>query len=102
VKLIPSLKGAASSDLRSVEVLGRGGGLHCESLDLDLSVPALVLSVFANLGQKQTSHEIKKRDRLATVSLKSISTDYSLVAVAFQCALTPAFRLFERRLRPCG
>lgn len=47
VKLIPSLKGAASGDVRAVEVLGRGGGLHWESLDLDLSVPALVSSVFA-------------------------------------------------------
>ncbi|MGH8291205.1 MAG: DUF2442 domain-containing protein [Steroidobacteraceae bacterium] len=47
VKLIPGLKRAARSDVRSVEVLGRGGGLHWEGLDLDLSVPALVSSVFA-------------------------------------------------------
>jgi hypothetical protein len=47
VELIPSLKRAAPGDLRSVEVLGRGGGLHWERLDFDLSVPALVLSVFA-------------------------------------------------------
>ncbi len=47
VKLIPGLKRAAPSEVRSVEVLGRGGGLHWESLDLDLSVPALVSSVFA-------------------------------------------------------
>src|SRR6185312_8594725 len=47
VKLIPGLKGAAPSDVRSVEVLGRGGGLHWERLDLDISVPALVSSVFA-------------------------------------------------------
>jgi hypothetical protein len=47
VKLIPSLKGARSRDIRSVEVLGRGGGLHWESLDLDLSVPGLFSSVFA-------------------------------------------------------
>jgi Protein of unknown function (DUF2442) len=47
VKLIPGLKRAAPSDVRSVEVLGRGGGLHWESLDLDLSVPALISSVFA-------------------------------------------------------
>ena len=47
VKLIPGLKGAAPSDMRSVEVLGRGGGLHWENLDLDISVPALVSSVFA-------------------------------------------------------
>ncbi|MGO9946841.1 MAG: DUF2442 domain-containing protein [Steroidobacteraceae bacterium] len=35
VKLIPDLKRAARSDVRSVEVLGRGSGLHWESLDLD-------------------------------------------------------------------
>ncbi len=47
VKLIPGLKRAAPSDMHAVEVLGRGGGLHWESLDLDLSVAALVSSVFA-------------------------------------------------------
>src|SRR6185312_4030668 len=47
VKLIPGLKGATAGDVRAVEVLGRGGGLDWESLDLDLSVPALVSSVFA-------------------------------------------------------
>ena len=47
VKLIPSLKGAAPSEVRTVQVLGRGGGLHWASLDLDLSVPALVSSVYA-------------------------------------------------------
>ena len=46
VKLVPDLKRATPRDVRSVEVLGRGGGLHWESLDLDLSVPALVSSVF--------------------------------------------------------
>jgi len=46
VKLVPALKGASLRDIRGVEVLGRGGGLHWESLDLDVSVPALVSSVF--------------------------------------------------------
>ena len=46
VKLISSLKGARYGDLRAVEVLGRGGGLHWESLDLDLSVRGLVSSMF--------------------------------------------------------
>ena len=64
VKLIPDLKRAAPGDVRSVEVLGRGSGLHWESLDLDLSVPALVSSVFAGpewmaelgrLGGRQSS-----------------------------------------------
>jgi len=47
VKLIPALKGASQSEVRTVEVLGRGGGLHWEALDVDLSVPGLVSSVFA-------------------------------------------------------
>jgi hypothetical protein len=47
VKLIPALTGASQSDVRAVEVLGRGGGLHWEALDVDLSVPGLVSSVFA-------------------------------------------------------
>jgi hypothetical protein len=47
VRLIPSLKRAAARDVRAVEILGRGGGLHWEGLDLDLSVPGLLSSVFA-------------------------------------------------------
>jgi Protein of unknown function (DUF2442) len=47
VRLIPALKRASPSQVRSVEVLGRGGGLHWEALDVDLSVPGLVSSVFA-------------------------------------------------------
>jgi Protein of unknown function (DUF2442) len=47
VKLIPALKGASQREVREVEVLGRGGGLHWEALDVDLRVPGLVSSVFA-------------------------------------------------------
>ena len=47
VKLIPTLRRAAPRDVRAVEILGRGGGLHWESLDLDLSVPNLLSAVFA-------------------------------------------------------
>lgn len=47
VKLIPGLKRAAARHVRAVEILGRGGGLHWEGLDLDLSVPGLLSSVFA-------------------------------------------------------
>jgi uncharacterized protein DUF2442 len=47
VKLISGLKGARPKDLRAVEVLGRGGGLHWEGLDLDLSVPGLLSSLFS-------------------------------------------------------
>lgn len=47
VKLIPNLRRAAARDVREVEVLGRGGALHWKRLDLDLSVPGLLSSVFA-------------------------------------------------------
>jgi hypothetical protein len=47
VKLIPDLRRAARRDVRAVEILGRGGGLHWESLDVDLSIPGLLSSVFA-------------------------------------------------------
>ena len=46
VKLIPELQKAPVRDIRKVEVLGRGSGLHWETLDVDISVPRLVASVF--------------------------------------------------------
>lgn len=45
VKLVPSLRRATSRDIRAVEILGRGSGLHFASLDLDLSVPGLFSTV---------------------------------------------------------
>src|SRR2546430_16736587 len=47
VKLISCLKGVRPKDLRAVEVLGRGSGLHWGGLDLDLSVPGLLSSLFS-------------------------------------------------------
>jgi len=46
VKLIPNLKRATPEDVRAVEILGRGSGLHFERLDVDLSIPGLISSVF--------------------------------------------------------
>jgi hypothetical protein len=46
IKLIAGLRGVSVRELRSVEVLGRGGGLHWESLDFDLHVPTLIASLF--------------------------------------------------------
>jgi len=46
VRLIPNLRRASPRDIRAVEILGQGGGLHWESLDVDLSVPGLLSSVF--------------------------------------------------------
>lgn len=50
VRLIPHLRTAAARDVRAVQILGRGGGLHWESLDLDLSVPGLLSYVLAGPG----------------------------------------------------
>jgi len=47
VKLISALNGASPKDLRAVEVLGRGGDLHWEDLDLHLNVPGLLSSLFS-------------------------------------------------------
>jgi len=47
VRLIPELRRATRHDVRTVEILGRGGGLRWERLDLDLSVPGLLSSMFA-------------------------------------------------------
>ncbi|MEP7242451.1 MAG: DUF2442 domain-containing protein [Gammaproteobacteria bacterium] len=50
VRLVPHLRGVPVRVIRSVEVLGRGGGLHWEGMDLDLGVPELVASVFGGPG----------------------------------------------------
>jgi hypothetical protein len=47
VELISHLRGASPREISEVEILGKGGGLHWERLDLDLSIPGLLSSVFA-------------------------------------------------------
>ena len=42
---LKEIAGATPSELRSVEILGRGNILHWECLDADYSVPALVLDL---------------------------------------------------------
>jgi hypothetical protein len=46
IKLVPGLERASQQEIRSVEILGTGEVLHWEPLDLDLSVPLLVVSLF--------------------------------------------------------
>jgi Protein of unknown function (DUF2442) len=60
VKLIPALKRAARIKVLSVQVLGRGGGLHWEKLDLDLSVPALVGSMLDSRPDKAPSRSRRR------------------------------------------
>jgi hypothetical protein len=80
VKLIPSLNGARPKDLRTVEVLGRGSGLHWEGLDLDMSVPGLVCSAFpghvwlAELGrQGGRQPRLPKRSLHAETAVRAVA-----------------------------
>jgi hypothetical protein len=45
-RLAQGLERATDEQLASVEVLGRGYGLHWEDLDVDLSVPGLLTGIF--------------------------------------------------------
>jgi hypothetical protein len=53
IQLIPELEHATPRDIRAVEVLGRGSGLHWERLNVDLSVPGLIAGV---LQLEQLTH----------------------------------------------
>ena len=46
--LAQGLRGASTEQLREVEVFPGGSGLHWESLDADLWVPALIAGVFGS------------------------------------------------------
>jgi len=56
VKSIPYLAGATAKQLSAVEV-DPGGGLHWEDLDVDLSVPGLLMST---LGRKEKLSELAR------------------------------------------
>jgi hypothetical protein len=54
---VPALKNALPSDLRTVELSPSGSGLHWETLDIDLDVPALIVSV---LEQRDKFRELAR------------------------------------------
>ncbi len=45
-RLAQGLEGASDDQLATVEVLGKGYGLHWEELDVDLSLPGLMAGIF--------------------------------------------------------
>lgn len=45
-RLAEGLMDADPADLADIEILGRGFGLHWEKLDVDYSVPGLVVGIF--------------------------------------------------------
>ncbi|MFZ2956607.1 MAG: DUF2442 domain-containing protein [Candidatus Ozemobacteraceae bacterium] len=46
IKLIEGMDSATGRELSAVEILGNGAALHWDSLDVDLSVPQLLMGVF--------------------------------------------------------
>lgn len=45
-RLAQGLEGATDDQLSTVEILGKGYGLHWEELDVDLSLPGLMAGIF--------------------------------------------------------
>jgi len=67
-RLAQGLSGAHKADLAAVEVTPAGSGLHWESLDVDLSVPGLVVGVF---GTRHWMREMARHGGTATSTAKA-------------------------------
>jgi hypothetical protein len=67
-RLAQGLASASAELLSEVEATPRGGGLHWEKLDVDLSVPNLVMGVF---GSKIWMRELGRRGGRVTSSAKA-------------------------------
>jgi Protein of unknown function (DUF3532). len=66
--LAQGLKGATDEQLAEVAILGRGYGLHWETLDADLSIPALVMGIF---GSHAWMRELARRGGASTSEAKT-------------------------------
>ncbi|MDZ8030145.1 DUF2442 domain-containing protein [Nostoc sp. DedSLP04] len=62
------LAGASVKDLAEVEVTPSGEGLHWKTLDVDLSIPALMNGIF---GTKKWMAELARKDGSSTSAAKS-------------------------------
>jgi Protein of unknown function (DUF2442) len=62
------LAGASVKDLAEVEVTPSGEGLHWKTLDVDLSIPALMNGIF---GAKKWMAELARKGGSSTSSAKS-------------------------------
>lgn len=67
-RLAQGLEGASAKALAAVEVSPRGEGLHWEKLDVDLSVPGLVVGVF---GAKAWMRSFARRGGSASTEAKA-------------------------------
>ncbi|MGI8502790.1 MAG: DUF2442 domain-containing protein [Hassallia sp.] len=70
-ELVQGLAGASPDKLNNVEVTPSGEGLHWEELDVDMSIPALMVGIFgtkawmAELGSKRGSVSSTAKARAA-------------------------------------
>jgi hypothetical protein len=70
-ELVQGLGGASPDNLKNVEVTPSGEGLHWEQLDVDMSIPALMVGIFgtkawmAELGSKGGSVSSTAKARAA-------------------------------------
>lgn len=67
-ELVQGLAGASLDDLMQVEVTPSGQGLHWETLDVDMSIPSLMMGIF---GTKAWMAELGSRGGSATSTAKA-------------------------------
>lgn len=68
INQVQGLTGAAQEQIEKVEVVPQGAGLHWETLDVDLNVPALLMGIF---GTRSWMREIGKRGGSKTSLIKA-------------------------------
>jgi hypothetical protein len=85
---VASLRKASVEELKQVELSPSGSGLHWEGLDVDLDVPALIMSV---LGRKDKNRELAR-------SAGSVTTERKAAAARANGAKggRPSVRRFEQ------
>jgi hypothetical protein len=85
---VPALRSASPDDLKEVELSPSGSGLHWETLDVDLDVPALIASV---LGKEDKMREFAR-------SAGSVTSERKAAAARANGAKggRPSIRRFEK------
>ena len=61
VKLVEGLEKATGKELSEVEILGSGAALHWDSINVDLSIPDLLMGVFGTKGWRNKNSPTKAK-----------------------------------------